>query len=98
MTYSTVEAAVRIVIEELELQHIPCDTPSIRARVYGWYEHSDVADPEVLAACALTRDWYPTATYHDMLKAKEYWFPSNPYENFASWEIEAAQHDAFWQG
>ena len=51
----------------------------------------------MLAACALMgKDWYPGATYQDMLDAKEQWFPQNPYDEISIWEIEAAQHDAMW--
>lgn len=74
--YSTVEMAVRLVIENLEANHITETTDTIRARVYSWYNHSDIADPEVLAACALEgKSWYPGATYQQMLDAKEQWFP-----------------------
>lgn len=98
MTYTTVELAVLTAERILEVEHIACDTNSIRSRVYSWYEHSDVTDPEILAACALSgKDWYPAATYKDMLEAYEYWFPSDPYENIPIWEIEAAQHDEFWR-
>lgn len=95
--YEAVEAAVALVIENLEANHITCNTESIRNRVYNWYSHSDVTDPEMLAACALMgKDWYPGATYQYMLDAKEWWFPQNPYDEISIWEIEAAQYDAMW--
>ena len=95
--YTTVENAVALVVENLEANHIACNTECIRNRVYSWYNHSDVTDPEMLAACALMgKDWYPGATYQDMLDAKEWWFPKNPYDEISIWEIEAAQHDAMW--
>ena len=98
MTYMTVEAAINLVIENLEANRIPCDTPSIRARVTSWYEHTDITDPEVLAACALEgKNWTPAATYQWMLEARDYWFPQNPYDEIPIWEIEAAQRDAMWQ-
>lgn len=94
--YATVEAAVVLVVENLEANHIT-NTECIRNRVYSWYSHSDVTDPEVLAACTLMgKDWYPEATYQDMLDAKEWWVPQNPYDEIPVWEIEAAQHDAMW--
>lgn len=96
--YATVEAAVNLVIENLEVNHIASDTESIRNRVLSWYNHSDVTDPEILAACALMgKDWFPEATYQDMLDAKHWWFPQNPYEEISIWEIEAAQYDAIWR-
>lgn len=96
--YMVVEAAIVLVIENLEVNHISCDTESIRNRVYSWYSNSDVTDPEILAACALEgKDWFPGATYQQMLNAKEQWFLQNPYEEFSIWEIEAAQHDMMWR-
>lgn len=96
-TYSTVEAAVSLAIEILETNHIPSNTAALRNRIYTWYSHSDVTDPETLAACALEgKDWYPGATYQDMLNAKNWWFPQNSYDEISIWEIEAANHDSIW--
>lgn len=98
MKYSTVENAIALVIKNLEANHIAYDTECIRNRVYSWYNHSDVTDPEMLAACALMgQDWYPEATYEDMLDAREWWFPRYSDDEISVWEIEAAQHDAMWQ-
>ena len=96
--YSTVEKAVQLVIDNLEANHMVSDSNSIRQRVYSWYNHSDVTDPQILAACALEgKDWFPGATYKDMLIAKEMWFPQDTYNNISIWEIEAAQYDMFWR-
>jgi len=96
--YATVEAAVALVIENLKANHMKYNTEHIYNRIYSWYNHSDVTDPEILAACALMgKDWYPGATYQDMLDAKEWWFPQNPYDEISIREIEAAQHDSVWR-
>lgn len=96
-TYTAVENAVALVVANLEANHITETTDTIRARVYSWYKHSDVVDPEVLAACALEgKSWFPGATYNWMLETKEYWFPMNIYDETPIWEIEAAMHDAQW--
>ena len=88
--YTAAETAISLVIENMEINHIACNTESIRTRVYSWYNNSDVTDPEILAACALEgKDWYPGATYQDMLDAKNYWFPKNLYDEVPIWEIEA---------
>lgn len=88
--YTAAETAISLVIENMEINYIACDTASVRNRVYSWYNNSDVTDPEILAACALEgKDWYPGATYQDMLDAKNYWFPKNPYDEIPIWEIEA---------
>lgn len=95
--YSTVDMAATMVFENFEANHITYDEKSVVNRVYNWYSHSDVTDPEMLAACALMgKDWFPGATYQDMLDAKEWWFPKNPYNEISIWEIEAAQRDTIW--
>ena len=94
--YSTVENAVILVVRVLENLNISSNTDCIREKVYSWYAHSDVTDPEILAACALEgRKWYPGARYEDMLAARDIWFP-HECEEISIWEIEAAQHDAMW--
>lgn len=98
--YSTVEKAVKLAVDILEINHIMDSTENIRARVYSWYENSDVTDPEVLAACALMGiKWFPEATYETMINAKEYWFPTEPYyyNETSIWDIEAAQQDILWR-
>ena len=95
--YTTVEAAIQLVIKNFEANHIMSNTECIRNRVYSWYSHSDITDPEVLAACALEgKDWYPEARYEDMLAAKDLWFPVDPGMEISIWEIEAAQRDIMW--
>ena len=69
--YSTVDMAVTMVFENFEANHITYDEKSVVNRVYSWYSHSDVTDPEILAACALMgKDWFPGADYDYMLAAK----------------------------
>lgn len=70
MTYSAVEKAVDLVVNYYETRGIVCDTDSIRDRVLSWYNHSDVADAEILAGAALTGYWFSNATYDDMLLAR----------------------------
>lgn len=96
--YTAAETATSLAIEIMEINYITCDTVSIRNRVYGWYNNSDVTDPEVLAACALEGiDWFPGATYKLMLEMKERWFPKNPYDEIFIGDIEMAQADIAWQ-
>lgn len=96
--YMAAETAISLVVENMEINHIVCDTGCIRNRVYSWYNNSDVVDPEVLAACALEGlDWFPGATYKIMLEMKERWFPKNPYDEIFIGDIEMAQTDIIWQ-
>jgi len=95
--YSTVEAAVELVVKNLEANRKVYDTDSIRAKVYAWYENTDVTDSEILAACVLEgKDWSVKTSYQEMLDLKEWWFPHISCNDIAIWEIEEAQRDAFW--
>lgn len=74
--YSTVEKAVNIAVNVLESHYVTFSEKCIRHTIMTWYENSDVADPEILAACALMGlDWYPGATYSLMCEAREICFP-----------------------
>ncbi len=96
--YAVVEMAVKLVVDNLEANRIMSDTNSIRNRVLSWYNHSDIVDAEMLAACTLNgKDWFSGATYQYMIDAKNWWFPQDPYNEICIWEIEAAQHDAIWR-
>ena len=94
--YSTVENAVDLVVYSLESRYMTFNTNAIRNQIYKWYNNTDVADPEVLAALVLEGlDWNPLVTYSQMLSIKEQWFPAIP-DDYAIWEIEAAQYDRFF--
>ena len=94
MRYSIVDEAVSLVSNILEANRAVCDNDSIFNKVYDWYSHSDVADPEILAACVLTgKNWSPRTTYQDMLDAKNYWFPYNPYDEVSIVEIQMVRFD-----
>ena len=96
--YETVEEALVLAIELLDANYMSYDIKQVRNRIYSWYSHSDVTDPEMLAACALNgEDWFLGATYEDMLDAKNYWFPADPKNEISIWEIESAQRDTAWQ-
>ena len=75
--YSTVERAVNIAVGVLESHHTTFSESCIRHSIMTWYDNSDVADPEILAACALMGvDWYPGVTYAFMCYAREICFGS----------------------
>ena len=98
-TFTTVENSVHLAVGVLVEKRIPFSVKRIRDCVYSWYSHTDVTDIEVLAACALEgKDWSPSATYDNMLAARDKWFPLVSDANLIPiWEIEAAQHDAMWR-
>lgn len=74
-TYVTAERAVDLAVKVAENHHMMCDTNSLRKRVYSWYNNTDVTNPEVLAACALTGvSYYRGATHMDMINMRNNWF------------------------
>lgn len=87
MRYTTVVAAAAIVENYYEASGITCDFDSIYKRVHDWYIHSDITDPEILAACALSGEWHPGTTYQDMLNAREKWFSIAPISEISIWEF-----------
>ena len=74
MIFSTVEKAVELASRTLEAAGFEVSSDTIRNRVLSWYNHTDVADPKVLAACSIEGYFDSDYTYDDMLKAKAYWF------------------------
>ncbi len=97
-TFTAVEQATNLAIQLFEANYITINYASVKDCVFSWYNNTDITDPEILAACALEgKNWFPGATYQQMLDAKEQWFPQNPYEEFSIWEIEAAQYDMIWR-
>lgn len=96
-TYSTVESAVELVLIIYEANHNMTNTEVIRKQVYSWYNHTDITDSEMLAACVIQFGYYhPEVTLDDMKIAKHEWFPENPFDNFSIEEIEAAQNDIIY--
>lgn len=101
MTYSAVERAVDLVVNYYEARGIVCDTDSIRDRVLSWYNHSDVADAEILAGAALTGYWLSNASYDDMLLARNVFFSDElpayfDNDNISVEEMKMADEDSRW--
>lgn len=97
-TFKTVEAATELAYEiEKNYKLISKLSKSeLHDRVYNWYCHSDVTDITILASSAVCCDYFNGATYNDMLKFTELWFPEDPTEETPIWEIEAAMADTRW--
>lgn len=97
----SVNEAVKLVSDLLEANHISCTTSTIEDEVQSWYDHSDVADPEMLAGAVLEWGYWRMVSYSDWCDAKAKWFCGIPVE-YAGYpsinEIEMAQHDIVWQG
>ena len=78
-----------------ECEGIMETSASIKARVIEWYEHSDIADIEVLSAAAYLGKYDPKITYDEILATRDMLFPQIPVElcNFHIGEIEEALND-----
>lgn len=46
-------AALIIASTALEINHVVCDCDSILTNIISWSNHTDIADPEILAAAAI---------------------------------------------
>ena len=92
------EAAI-LVSKMNEANYISETTEAIRARVENWYNHTDITDAEMLAAVALNGDFDPVLRWDDLVAAKEFYFPTIPFEytEFHISEIESALYDNLWR-
>lgn len=75
-----IEQAVKLVVDYFEANHISVNSESIRHRVLDWYNHSDIADAEILAAAAIESEYECGADYDTILAWKEFYFPETPIE------------------
>lgn len=98
MNWDLINEAVRLVIEIEEIENIRETNDTIYERCIDWYNHSEIADAEMLAAVVLNGPYDPTMKWNDLVAAKELYFPSEPIEfsNFHIHEIEEALHDEVW--
>ena len=75
-----INEAVDLAIEHYEVNGRVCDSYNIRRRVQDWYNHSDIADAEILAAAAIESEYECGADYDTILAWKEFYFPETPIE------------------
>lgn len=97
---SLIEQAVKLASEYYEANGLTVDNKSIRNRVMDWYNHSDIATAEILAAAAIESEYDCGADYDTILEWKDYYFPKAPVE-YAGYvgmnELKEAADDANWQ-
>ena len=97
--YNLINAAVTLVNEYNEAENIFEATTIIQERVLSWYNNTDITDSEMLAAAAILIGSYTPTEYSEVMKAKEFLFPSpldvDYYISIS--EIEMAQMDALWR-
>ena len=94
-----INEAVELVAKMNEANYIYETNAVIRTRVEDWYNHSDIADAEMLAAVALNGDFEPGITMHDIENLRDFYFPTVPFEytNIHIHEIEEALDDELWR-
>ena len=83
-----------------EAEHIMETNDTIFKRVLNWYNHTDIAEFEMLVAAAFIGDYAKHISYAEIVACKEMLYPGFPleYVNFHISEIEEALNDEleFW--
>ena len=72
---------------------------SIEKRCLDWYNHSEITDPEMLAAAALNGPYNPEFTWDDLLALRNFFFPPMPLDltEISVQEIKEALFDEDWR-
>lgn len=99
MNERLIAEAVKMVIEYFEYEGIYEETKSIEARARDWYSHTEIVEPQMLAAVVMSGAFVPGIMWNEIKEIEEFFFPSEPieYGNFHIGEIEEAQFDEFWR-
>ena len=71
LLYEALEKA----IQYCEAHNIAQDTPSLAKRIELWYNHTDIVDPEMLAALALESDTFEYLPMTIIENITYYYFP-----------------------
>jgi hypothetical protein len=72
--------ALALAVQYYEANGYSVDSRAILKRIKDWYNHSDIADAEVLAAAAIESEYECGADYDTILEWKEFYFPTTPVE------------------
>lgn len=88
--------AIELVVMIHEANHQVVDNDSITRAVNDWYTHSDIVDPEMLAAAVLEYGMWRLINFLDWEAAHNKWFPQYD-DRYGVWEFEASYHDNIWR-
>ena len=88
--------AIDLVVMIREANHQVVDTNSIAKAVNDWYIHSDIVDPEMLAAAVLEYGMWRLISFLDWESAHHEWFPQHE-DLYGVWEFEESYHDEMWR-
>ena len=80
MNCKLINEAADLAIAHYEANGLVCDSYNIRRRVEDWYNHSDIADAELLAAAAIESEYECGADYNTILSWRDHYFPDAPIE------------------
>ena len=68
------EIAIDIIVKCLDEEGIMVNTPSVEFQVNDWYNHTDIADPLLLATCVLNWGSYRLVNYNDIVMMSKAFF------------------------
>lgn len=91
--------AVKMVIDYFESEGIYEETKTLDTRARDWYSHTEIVEPQMLAAVVMSGDFVPGITWDEIKQIEDFFFPSEPIEftNFHIGEIEEALDDELWR-
>ena len=96
MSINLILKAVELANEFLEAENIHVANAQLMKRAVKWYDHTEITDPETLAAVVLYGDFEPSIRIDDIEKLRQFYFPTEPFELHIG-EIEAALKDEEWR-
>ena len=94
-----VQAAIEIVISYLEAENIYEETKTIRKRAIDWYNHTEIVDPQMLAAVVISGE-YKSISWDEVIEIENFYFPlilPLEFTELSIGEIEESLHDEFWR-
>ena len=75
-----INEAADLAIAYYEANDLVCDSYNIKRRVRDWYNHTDIADAELLAAAAIESEYNCAIDYDTIIMWWIYYFPKTPVE------------------
>ena len=96
MSINLILKAVELANEFLEAENIHVANAQLMKRAVKWYDHTEITDPETLAAVVLYGDFEPSIRIDAIEELTQFYFPTEPFELHIG-EIEAALKDEEWR-
>lgn len=96
MSINLILKAVELANKFLEAENIHVANAQLMKRAVKWYDHTEITDPETLAAVVLYGDFDPSIRIDVIEELTQFYFPTEPFELHIG-EIEAALKDEEWR-